>query len=312
MNSKQLKYFLTTVEEGSIASAARILNIAQPAVSLQISNLEHELKVNLFVRDFTGVKLTEAGELFFKHANRIIKLMFTAQQEITELTNDVSGNITIGMCQAICNVLAQPLLEEVQKTAPKVNINILTGPPNTIKEWLSNEQIDIGLSYQEDIKEKDFENISLLKEAMFVVMAKKASNEQHQSLLAKTHITFTELENIPLIKSNCGRAFTKLIEAYQNKIGFSLNYSIPYPGQLLTALRLVTQGNGMMILPSSAFYHLELEGKVHAVKLEDPNIYREVVITHSATKDPKNTTKFLINTIKEQTQLLQKQNLWRV
>ena len=48
MNTKQLEYFLATVEQGSISSAAKMLDVAQPAISLQLANLEHELKIKLF------------------------------------------------------------------------------------------------------------------------------------------------------------------------------------------------------------------------------------------------------------------------
>ena len=44
MNTKQLEYFLATVEQGSISGASKVLDVAQPAISLQLANLEHELK----------------------------------------------------------------------------------------------------------------------------------------------------------------------------------------------------------------------------------------------------------------------------
>ncbi|HBL21567.1 MAG TPA: LysR family transcriptional regulator, partial [Alteromonas mediterranea] len=44
MHSKQLHYFITTVQKGSIAAAARALDIAQPAISQQIASLEREVK----------------------------------------------------------------------------------------------------------------------------------------------------------------------------------------------------------------------------------------------------------------------------
>ena len=68
MNTKQLEYFLATVEQGSISSAAKMLDVAQPAISLQLANLEHELKIKLFERNFRGVSLTLAGTQFEEHA----------------------------------------------------------------------------------------------------------------------------------------------------------------------------------------------------------------------------------------------------
>ena len=64
MNTKQLIYFLKTAELCSIAGAARDLGVAQPSISLQLDNLEHELGTQLFERDYRGVTLTESGQLF--------------------------------------------------------------------------------------------------------------------------------------------------------------------------------------------------------------------------------------------------------
>ena len=61
MNLKQLRYFIVTADYGSIASAARALDAAQPAVSHQLANLEHELKSTLFIRNYRGVTLTASG-----------------------------------------------------------------------------------------------------------------------------------------------------------------------------------------------------------------------------------------------------------
>ena len=71
MHSKQLHYFITTVQKGSIAAAARALDIAQPAISQQIASLEREVKATLLERSFSGVNLTPAGKVFYKHAEKI-------------------------------------------------------------------------------------------------------------------------------------------------------------------------------------------------------------------------------------------------
>ena len=88
MNTKQLQYFLATTEQGSISAAARKLDVAQPAISLQLANLEHELKIKLFERDFRGVKLTDAGRLFEDHARIILTLMNTAKKELVGYEQD--------------------------------------------------------------------------------------------------------------------------------------------------------------------------------------------------------------------------------
>ena len=84
MHSKQLEYFVTAAKKGSIASAARALSIAQPAVSQQLASLEREIKATLFNRSFAGITLTAAGEIFLTHATALLEQMDIAKNAVSE------------------------------------------------------------------------------------------------------------------------------------------------------------------------------------------------------------------------------------
>jgi len=62
VDTHRLKYFLRVAEEGSITRAAKLLGIAQPALSRQVQLLEEDLGISLFTRNRRGVELTEEGE----------------------------------------------------------------------------------------------------------------------------------------------------------------------------------------------------------------------------------------------------------
>ena len=68
MELRTLKYFVTVAEELNITRAAGILRISQPPLSAQIRNLEEELGTELFIRGKRHLKLTEAGQLLYRHA----------------------------------------------------------------------------------------------------------------------------------------------------------------------------------------------------------------------------------------------------
>ena len=74
MKLNQLRTFVAIQEEGSFAAAARVLGLAQPAVSKQVAHLEREVGATLFVRAPDGVRLTEAGETFLVEARHILEL----------------------------------------------------------------------------------------------------------------------------------------------------------------------------------------------------------------------------------------------
>ncbi len=69
MELRHLRYFIAVAEEGSLTLAAeRRLHTAQPSLSRQIRDLEHEVGVQLLIRSARGVDLTEAGKVFLDHA----------------------------------------------------------------------------------------------------------------------------------------------------------------------------------------------------------------------------------------------------
>jgi LysR family nitrogen assimilation transcriptional regulator len=127
MNTKQLIYFVKSAELGSIAAAARELEISQPSISQQISVLEHELKATLFSRDVRGVYLTESGEIFLAHARSVIRQLEQAQAELHQSISSPSGKVSIGFAQPICNILAVPLMTCLEKEFPNIELSIYTG-----------------------------------------------------------------------------------------------------------------------------------------------------------------------------------------
>lgn len=87
----QLKYFVSTVEAGSVTTAARNLFISQPALSKQITQLESELNCELFLRKTTGIELTEAGKHLYLKGIELLK----AADELSYEMNQYAKKQTI-------------------------------------------------------------------------------------------------------------------------------------------------------------------------------------------------------------------------
>ncbi|WP_424193580.1 LysR family transcriptional regulator [Ampullimonas aquatilis] len=85
---KQIQYFLTVANLGSLSQAAKILYVAQPALSRQISLLEAELGFSLFVREPRGVSLTAGGE---RYRDRILSVPYTLSQAADEALHVARG-----------------------------------------------------------------------------------------------------------------------------------------------------------------------------------------------------------------------------
>ena len=93
MELTQLKYFQALARHGSFSQTAKAIMVSQSALSRSIAKLEKELAVMLFERQGKQTKLTEAGEKFLFHVDRVLREMDVARQEI-KMDNGGEGTVT--------------------------------------------------------------------------------------------------------------------------------------------------------------------------------------------------------------------------
>ena len=96
---EQLVILRAVANDGNFKNAARSLFLTQPAVSLQIQNLEKQLKTTLFDRTKKQIALTEAGNLLVRYSNRILALCEESAKVLNDLSELQSGKLVIGASQ---------------------------------------------------------------------------------------------------------------------------------------------------------------------------------------------------------------------
>ncbi|MDO6711546.1 LysR family transcriptional regulator [Aliiglaciecola sp. 2_MG-2023] len=311
MNTKQLEYFLITVQKGSIAAAARELDIAQPAISQQLANLEREMGAALLERSFRGVTLTQAGQIFVNHAQTITKTINDAKIELQQLISNRSGTVRVGMLPSIGNVLSMPLIAEINRFHPHIKLEISTGPSYAVKEWLKTNQLDIALTYEQEIDQNFMTTFPLIEEYMYLVVGSNDSAANYQQLLNRDTVNFWELSQFELLTPGLKDALGQLINTYELTTGVALKHNKAYSGQLMTGLRQVIQGEGLMILPSSAMYHLEESKVVKTLKIEQPEMTRLVLATTNKGMRISDASIQMLNVIKAVTASEQSLAHWR-
>ena len=98
---RQLKYFVTTVECGSVAEASRKLYIAQPSISTAIKGLEESFGLQLFIRHHAqGVSLTPGGARFYKKAQELMRMAREFEQNALADNDVVAGQVTVAVLGA--------------------------------------------------------------------------------------------------------------------------------------------------------------------------------------------------------------------
>lgn len=283
MNYKQLIYFLKTAELRSIAAAARALDIAQPSISQQIANLEHLLGVTLFDRDFRGVRLTESGEQFRNHAEAIVRQIEQAKLDIRQSKSEPAGKLSIGMTQPIGNVIAVPLLAALEETYPLIDIDLHTGLSYHLIERLKAGEIDVALTSPDNSDMAGLHQEKIFTEKIFLATGMAPKLDTSKELLKRSTIAFTELQNHLVFVTSNQDSLGYMLQKHEERSGICIKKKPPY-GQLMTTLRYVVDGYGLMITPSSSFYHLKKLGVIHALEIIEPSLTRDIFFTTSALR----------------------------
>jgi len=310
MNTKQLQYFLATVNQGSITGAARELGVAQPAVSLQLANLEHELKTKLFERDFRGVELNNSGRLFEKRARTILTHMKDAKAELIGSMDEYKGEVIVGLSSSCCNVLSIQLLTELEHRFPNIELNFKIGQSHLVKKWLANDKIDIALTYDAPAVTTNERTIMLLQEDLYLYMSHHPKNPAYSELAMYSSIPFTDLQHYDIFMPSQQDALYILLNSEANKNNITLKPKAEF-GQLMTTLHYVTIGFGLVILPSSAAYHLENSNLIRTINIIQPKLQRPVYL-QMTTNQPRNKANDAVyELIREVTANVHTQGHWR-
>ena len=142
---EQLVILRAVAKGGSFKNAAQSLFLTQPAVSLQIQNLEKQLKNNLFDRTKKQIELTEAGTLLLRYSNRILALCEESSRVLDDLSELQSGKLVIGASQTTGTYLMPKIIGLFQQKYPNINVQLNVDSTRKVAWHLMNRQVDIGI-----------------------------------------------------------------------------------------------------------------------------------------------------------------------
>ena len=142
---EQLVILRAVAKGGSFKNAAQSLFLTQPAVSLQIQNLEKQLKTNLFDRTKKQIELTEAGTLLLRYINRILALCEESSRVLDDLSELQSGKLVIGASQTTGTYLMPKIIGLFQQKYPNINVQLNVDSTRKVAWHLMNRQVDIGI-----------------------------------------------------------------------------------------------------------------------------------------------------------------------
>lgn len=134
--------YVSAVQSGSLSGAARQRGMSQPAISQQISALEQEFDTKLLSRSRNGVRMTQSGELVYKHAVAILDEQSSLNSALENLTGKVEGQLVVITSLAFSQHIVGEVIVKLTKQLPDLKI-ILRAEDGVVD--LAAENIDIAL-----------------------------------------------------------------------------------------------------------------------------------------------------------------------
>ena len=272
----QLRILHAISNEGSFKKAAEKLYISQPAVSLQVQNLERQLNTPLFYRDKRKARLTETGQLLIKYCDRILSLCEETCRALDELHTLQSGGLIIGASQTTGTYLMPRLIGVFRHKYPKIDVELKVHSTRKISWDVANGNIDLALVGGEVPKELQttLDVISYAEDELALILPLS------HSFAAKKAIQKEDLYRLNYIALNTKSSIRNVIEKTLLEHGIdSNNFKIEMELNSIEAIKnAVNSGLGAAFVSVSAITkELEL-GMFHWAKIEGITIKRTLSI----------------------------------
>jgi DNA-binding transcriptional LysR family regulator len=171
LDSRQLHAFSALARRGSFTLAAKDLFLTQSAVSHAIKALEDDVGARLLDRIGRRVLLTQAGEQFLRHTEKILREMEAARAGLETLTKWGHGRLRVGASTTACQHILPTVLREFRQSYPKCVIRIEPGDNAQQLELLRGGQVDLAVVLEPPAQGGEFAFVPLFQDELRFIVA---------------------------------------------------------------------------------------------------------------------------------------------
>ncbi|MEO6003257.1 MAG: LysR family transcriptional regulator [Opitutus sp.] len=240
LDSRQLAAFVALARCQSFTRAAKDLFLTQSAISHAIKALESEVGSRLVDRAGRRVLLTQAGEQFLRHAEKILREMDAARAGLDALSRWGHGRLRVGASTTACQYLLPTVLREFKQSFPKAVITIEPGDHAHQVELLENNRIDLAIMLEPE-SAGEFDFVPLFEDELRFL-----TSPMHPWAI-KGRISREALEAETLIHYNKSSYTFRLVSEYFREERFAFGHAIEL-GSMDAIKELVKIGVGVGVL----------------------------------------------------------------
>ncbi len=268
MKLVQLHYFVAIVETGSFVAAARELDVAQPALSRQISLMEDKLGSKLLRRGRKGAVPTASGKLFYTHARSILDHLEHAIAEVGTGVDSPSGEVRVALSVGTAALIGPKLVQRMASHYPEVLVSIVDGLSHQTGDTIESGQVNFGIVTGAELL-VGATSQAVLTENLYLVSKRRGKKP------ASKTVTLKDVANCELVMPGRMVHLRRYVEDAAHRNGLKLN--VRYEQQsLLTILSLVRAGVGSVVIGWPAIHSLWEMGEVDAHQIVSPKLSRVI------------------------------------
>ena len=242
LNLDQLRTFATVVDQKSFSGAAARLGVTQPAVSLQVRQLEKRFGVKLIERVGRRATATAAGAELLTHARDVEAALAAAADAMAPHAKGAAGRVRLGTGATACIYLLPKVLRDLRQRFPALDIVVSTGNTPEILRALDENRIDVALVTL-PAAGRMFDVRPVVDDEFVVIGA--------SGMRLPREITAAELARLPLMLYEPGATTRRLIDEWSMSAGVAFQ-PIMELGSVEAMKELIGAGLGCGVLPRMA------------------------------------------------------------
>jgi LysR family nitrogen assimilation transcriptional regulator len=259
MQLRHLRYFVKIVEAGSFSRAASTIHVAQPALSQQIAELELKLGTSLLQRSARGVRPTAAGEVLYREASTILRLVEQLPGMVRSSGGETDGAVSLGMSSTLAATLGGAFFETCKAALPRVTLKLAVIDSESIKARIEAHTLDLAMVFEDELVQA-FSRKPLFRQRLYLV--------RRDPLPGKAvSISFDKLATLALILPSLPNVVRSLLDRTFAAAGIAPNI-VAEADVLSGIISAVNTGMGSTVLPKGDLS--DIPGEQTALLIEPP------------------------------------------
>ncbi|HEY7419855.1 MAG TPA: LysR substrate-binding domain-containing protein, partial [Ktedonobacteraceae bacterium] len=272
MDLRHLRYFHAVAQHQNFSRAAEELHLAQPSLSQQIQQLEHELGVVLFDRSRRQIELTQAGHEFFQHVRRLLEDVDDMREAVREVAGAQRGKVVLGVNPSSAGLLVPQIARSMYARMPGVSLIIHEKDSSSLVNMVIERKIDLGLGRVPLLK--DNPKVALIEaQHLYQEQAHLVVSVNHPLARHTGEVRMAQLRDEPFLLRGHSTFYQQVLQACA--VAGYIPHVVCEGAEIATLLRLVAAGIGITIVPA---YGLKLMPHLQAQLVSLP-IHSEESLT---------------------------------